>query len=177
MIEALGNIGDFVGGVGVVVTLAYLALQIRQNSRSVRAASAQAMLASLSQTLNAIGASPQASRAFAAGQLDPDSMTEDEAVQFVHLILGWFRVLEQAFYLHRLGGLDTDLWNGYVAQLRSFMQSPGVQRWWAVRAPLFHTEFREFIDDLSHDTSVPGGAATLEALTGNTALSDRRDTP
>ncbi len=29
MIEALGNIGDFVGGIGVVVTLLYLAVQIR----------------------------------------------------------------------------------------------------------------------------------------------------
>ena len=29
MIETLGNIGDFVGGIGVVVTLFYLAFQIR----------------------------------------------------------------------------------------------------------------------------------------------------
>ena len=32
MLEDLGNIGDFLGGIGVVVTLIYLALQIRQNS-------------------------------------------------------------------------------------------------------------------------------------------------
>ena len=41
-------------GGGVVVTLLYLALQIRQNSRSVRSASAQAMLGSLGQTISAI---------------------------------------------------------------------------------------------------------------------------
>ena len=35
-LEALGNIGDFVGGVAVVVTLLYLAVQIRQNTRQVR---------------------------------------------------------------------------------------------------------------------------------------------
>ena len=33
MIDALGNIGDFVGGIGVVVTLAYLAVQIRHSSK------------------------------------------------------------------------------------------------------------------------------------------------
>ena len=177
MIEALGNIGDFIGGIGVVVTLLYLALQIRQNSRSVRSASAQAMLASLSQTLNAIGTSRDASRVFATGQLEPDSLNEEEATQFAHLILGWFRVVEQAFYQHRLGGLDTDLWNGYVAQLSSFMQSPGVQRWWSVRAPLFHAEFREFIDELAVDTSVPGGALVLDALRGEATRSDQDDTP
>ena len=32
MLEALGNLGDFVGGVAVIVTLLYLASQIRQNT-------------------------------------------------------------------------------------------------------------------------------------------------
>ena len=35
--EDLGNVGDFVGGIGVIVTLIYLALQIRQNSQLLRA--------------------------------------------------------------------------------------------------------------------------------------------
>ena len=34
MLEALGNIGDFIGGIGVVITLAYLAVQIRHNTRA-----------------------------------------------------------------------------------------------------------------------------------------------
>ncbi len=36
MLEALGNIGDFLGRLGVVITLLYLAAQIRQNTRSSR---------------------------------------------------------------------------------------------------------------------------------------------
>ncbi len=48
MLEDLGNIGDFLGGIGVVVTLAYLAVQIRQNSRSVKVSAAQSVLQSLS---------------------------------------------------------------------------------------------------------------------------------
>lgn len=40
-VDALGNIGDFVGGIGVIVTLAYLAVQIRHNTRVARAATLQ----------------------------------------------------------------------------------------------------------------------------------------
>ncbi|MEP1472162.1 MAG: hypothetical protein ABJK25_14410 [Halieaceae bacterium] len=36
-LEDLGNIGDFLGGVGVVATLLYLAFQIRQNTRQLKA--------------------------------------------------------------------------------------------------------------------------------------------
>ena len=35
MLEALGNIGDFVGGIGVVATLVYLVIQIRQNTHQL----------------------------------------------------------------------------------------------------------------------------------------------
>ncbi len=41
MLEALGNIGDFLGGIGVVVTLLYLAAQIRQNTRMMRGTARQ----------------------------------------------------------------------------------------------------------------------------------------
>ena len=34
-LEALGNLGDFVGGIAVVVTLIYLALQVRQNNEQL----------------------------------------------------------------------------------------------------------------------------------------------
>ena len=35
-LDALGNLGDFIGGIGVLVTLIYLASQIRQNTSSVQ---------------------------------------------------------------------------------------------------------------------------------------------
>jgi len=37
-LESLGNLGDFIGGIGVVATLSYLAIQIRQGSQSQREA-------------------------------------------------------------------------------------------------------------------------------------------
>jgi hypothetical protein len=38
-LEAFGSIGDFVGGIGVIVSLLYLAVQIRQNTKAVRSSS------------------------------------------------------------------------------------------------------------------------------------------
>jgi hypothetical protein len=41
-LDAPGNIGDLVGGLGVVITLIYLAVQIRQNTATVRASGSAA---------------------------------------------------------------------------------------------------------------------------------------
>jgi hypothetical protein len=46
ILDALGNLGDFIGGIGgigVVITLIYLATQIRQNTSALRTASRQAI--------------------------------------------------------------------------------------------------------------------------------------
>ncbi|MEM9174812.1 MAG: hypothetical protein AAGC67_06230 [Myxococcota bacterium] len=39
MLETLANVGEFVGALGVIVSIGYLAVQIRQNTRAVRSAS------------------------------------------------------------------------------------------------------------------------------------------
>lgn len=36
MLDALGNVGDPLGGAGVVVTLIYLAIQLRRNTEQLR---------------------------------------------------------------------------------------------------------------------------------------------
>ena len=47
MVESLGNLGDFIGGIGVIITLIYLATQVRQNTAALRAASRQAIVAGM----------------------------------------------------------------------------------------------------------------------------------
>jgi hypothetical protein len=41
-LEDLGNIGEFVAAVGVIISLIYLAIQIRQNAEALRSAMQQA---------------------------------------------------------------------------------------------------------------------------------------
>jgi len=38
-LEALANVGEFVGAIGVIVTIGYLAVHIRQNTKAVRTSS------------------------------------------------------------------------------------------------------------------------------------------
>ncbi len=58
MLEDLGNIGDFLGGIGVVVTLAYLAVQIRKNTRSIRSAALDSISTSVSEFMDKVAQDP-----------------------------------------------------------------------------------------------------------------------
>jgi hypothetical protein len=81
-LEALGNIGDFLGGVGVLVTL-HLASQIRQNSHTGRNAAAESVLQTMISALQTASSSPQISRVIAVGQTNIEDLSEDERAQFL----------------------------------------------------------------------------------------------
>ena len=147
----------------------YLALQIRQNSRSVKAASAQAVLSAIAQSISSMSASSAASRVVILGQINFDQLSDDEQLQFAMWLLGWFRIFEQAHHQFRVGVLDPALWEGHAAQMESTIQSPVVRRWWAVRRSLFDPEFRRFVEELPTNSRVPGLSEIIAALKGGNA--------
>jgi hypothetical protein len=53
--EALGAIAEFLGAIAVLITLLYLARQIRQNRDSVESASAETVLSNISNVLQNAG--------------------------------------------------------------------------------------------------------------------------
>jgi len=75
-ITTLAAWGEFVGGIAVVVSLIYLASQIRQNSKLLRA-SATSTTAQLHMASNEmIAQDPEVSRLFFEGAADLDSLSE-----------------------------------------------------------------------------------------------------
>ena len=66
-LEDLGNIGEFVGAIAVVMSLLYLAIQIRQNTKTVRTSTYQSVLES-SHRVNEYLADPQRERLYRMGR-------------------------------------------------------------------------------------------------------------
>ena len=97
----LANLGEFIGGVAVLVTLIYLALQVRQNTRQSAGTLQYTMLAEHNRLLEATRASGEHA-AIAVKASRGDALDPVEEIQFqadVELALNnWFGV-QQAFDL------------------------------------------------------------------------------
>ena len=72
MLEALGNIGDFVGGIAVIATLVYLAVQVRQNTQQLRASALSTSTAANVAFNYSLGTDPGAARVFQVGLEEGD---------------------------------------------------------------------------------------------------------
>jgi hypothetical protein len=78
--EALGAIGEIVGAVAVVLTLGYLAVQIRQNTRTLRTSSHQASLDGFRELNRVLNELPELALIYRRGRNEPDSLPKDETL-------------------------------------------------------------------------------------------------
>lgn len=119
-IQDLGAIGDLVGGIAVVVTLIYLAIQIKQNTKVNASLIRQNFYdATQQQMLHAVE-SPGFNELIHRGWSTDDSLTDGEQVQVWRHMQGVLMGYQGAFEQYKSGALPEKDWALARLILRSF---------------------------------------------------------
>ena len=85
--EAISSIGELVGGVGVIITLLYLATQIRQNTRNLQQSASTVVNQALSDVNSRLSTDAEFVDIFLRGRLDIESLTPLELERFRPFIM------------------------------------------------------------------------------------------
>jgi hypothetical protein len=145
--EAVGAIADLVGEAGVVATLGYLAVQIRQNTISTRTSSYQAVVEALLDWSRSVGLDPTVAKLLSEGQRDLGALSSEQRAQFVFLQVSLFRNYENIFYQHEQGAIDEVVWEGWSLRMRRSFATAGVRAWWAQDRAAYSAPFRNFLEE------------------------------
>jgi hypothetical protein len=105
----LANLGQIIGAVAVVISLFYVASQIRQNTNAVRSATAQAVHEHFSIWYNLVAADAELAQIAANGLRDYSSLSEQERVRFVTTFMSFISYSQNAFLKWREGLLKPAL--------------------------------------------------------------------
>ncbi len=156
-LEDLGSAGEFIAAIATIATLAYLALQIRRNTTSVRAAS-RLEIASGWRAYNRLVLDSDARLTYAKGLHEFPDMPFEERSLF-SVLLGDHAVFFQGtFALYEEGQLDEGTYQDYLTWFACQVATPGGSAWWA--------ETRGFL--------VKGAAAAVDAKLTRGELPDIR---
>ena len=147
-LEDLGNVGEFLGGVAVVVSLLYLAVQIRQNTRSVRRSAYQAIVSSSVQASVAFANDEGLAELWAKGALEYSTLSSPERMRFASYAYGVLRSYENLFYQYEQGALEAELWQGFHNMLARDLKAPGLVVWWESQRNIFSSKFQQYVDEL-----------------------------
>jgi hypothetical protein len=143
----LANLKQIIGAIAVVVSLFYVAHQIRQNTNPVRSATAQTVHEHFSNWYNLVAADGALSQIAANGLRDYASLSEQERVRFVATFMSFVSYSQNAFLKWREGLLKPALWLGWEQVMMNLFGAPGGKAFWKERSYLFGEEFRRYIED------------------------------
>lgn len=123
-IQDIGSIGEIISAIAVIISLIYLATQIRQNTRAVRIQITQAIMESSNYIGNAL-AQPKVDKVYRKGRKDPHSLTKDEMAQFLLIAGQVVNFYEGLFLHHQSGAIDDDFFNNRWKTFQRMLKQPG----------------------------------------------------
>jgi hypothetical protein len=141
--NALGAIGEIIGALAVFLTLGYLAVQIRQNTKAVRASALDSSVNAVNNVRVAIFQSSEVTALYQEGLVNPEELGDGERERFrllMHTII-WsvWNIYAQTEY----GGLSSSTWAAQLPFLNRVMNTRGGIWFWDKYQMEFEESFRK----------------------------------
>lgn len=172
----LASIGSFVSGVAVLVSLVYLSLQIRQNTRHSQALIQQGRAARIADTALRLAELRGEDGLNDCFEGVPGASAKDIS-RFLNLARAVFISAEDSFFQGEEGLLGPTAFESYKASLRSGMGSKGVAAGWLMTRDMYEPRFRAFIDGILGDVGPAAARRSTDAWQAALAsLSNDRET-
>ena len=128
-IQDWGALGEVFGAMGVIVTLIYLARQIRENSRQVRVSSITSINHLINEAWDPVYSNDRNIRVWTTGLRSPLDLDEEDLALFHLFMTRLINVLDTAAAQHSYNVLTTDQFRKYAVRLNSLLSTPGGEHW------------------------------------------------
>jgi hypothetical protein len=159
MLETLANWGEFLGGIAVVLSLIYVAIQIRSSVKLARVDSQTRITELWTHWAMVLAADNDAAKIFHKGAHDLESLTLDERIRFNQITSMYFGILETA-YVHELAGVgySEEPHRRHRNSAYGVFKLPGVYAWWQVnRGRILSPSIEKYLFERLEADSEEGG--------------------
>ena len=145
--EAIRAVAELAGAIGIIASLVYLALQIRHNTKTVRASVFQATLIEMVRMRVAAGQDPKmATLLYETARHSYSQLPEHEQKQALHLIVGLCRLYENVHHQHARRMIEDAMWEPWHHEITEIVRTSSFQQLWEEIAPSFNKEFRAYVE-------------------------------
>lgn len=157
--QVIGAIGEVLGAAGVILTLGYLAKQIKHTREATLQATRHAGSTRASAMLDTLVNNPDTSRLFLRGAASDPSLEPHDLLSYRSFLLQQAWIWQDMWEQEQEGLLSQGFAESFHAARRDTMGAPGWQAWFEVRKHWLGSDFRAFLEsELEHVNEYkPGG--------------------
>jgi hypothetical protein len=147
-LESLANLGEIIGAITVVVSLIYLAVQVRQNTQAQQTENFSRALDRVAAIQATLSQDPETSVIFSRGVSDPSDLTSRERMQFTWTMYELFGAFEFMFLASKTNAIPDEIWQRWSSAVAWWLSYSGVKVWWKARPIPFSESFTSYIESL-----------------------------
>ena len=143
MLETLANFGEFIAAIGVIISLVYLALQVRHSTNMARVEAHQAFTQSFFATIGELAKDEALHRIYRRGMWEGEALDEYEKDRLGMVLYQMFVAYSS---VHQAAKIDPELVELSQSGWSVLLASPFAREWWKRHRVNFAGSFREMID-------------------------------
>ena len=123
--EAISAIGQIVGALAVLITLIYLAVQLRQNTAAVATSTYESTMTGFNDINVVVASHPALASLLDRGCQGIGNLSPEETVQFNFLLRCYANQWWKLFKLYERGSLPGYEWKIFAQEAAQFLEQPG----------------------------------------------------
>ena len=150
-LQSLANIAEIIGSVVVILSLVYLAVQVRQHTEAQRTENYARALERLAAFQSMLSTDSEISIIFSKGLDDSSALNTQEKLRFNWTMYEAFGAFQFTFHAAKKDSIDDEIWSRWSKAIAWYLSFPGVQMWWTVRPLPFTESFSLFVESLLED--------------------------
>jgi phosphoketolase len=153
-LEDLGNLGEFIASTGVLVTLIYLAIQIRQNTSAVKIQTRQAIAEAQFTNINVRATDPQLPMIIMKTNRG-EPLTEEEDSRLYFHADATMRQFENFFSQYQAGVVSEKDWEALRQGMIRTLRADRPREIWSNLKPTYNEEFAAAVDAALNEHTEP----------------------
>jgi hypothetical protein len=142
--DAISAVGEIIGAVAVVVSLIYVAAQIRQNTQMARSTAKQSLTEA---THGVIYKAMDYSTEWVKLMTGEEPSSQEEDARMSLLARACLRGFETQCYQYESGLLEEQEWKALRAAICTITAWPGFNRYWQQLTPMMSERLRRVIEE------------------------------
>ena len=144
--EIIGRLGQVLGPIGVVISLIYLAIQIRKRKRQSRNLAMNALVTQLSELMSSQVETLDLCDLWLRGLESYDELDGPSKLRFAAHLERQLRAADSLYLQFLDGALKPRLWPWFDGAIADVAAYPGFQKWWLTRKHWYSDELCRLID-------------------------------
>ncbi len=150
-LEQLGNLGEFLGSIGVIVSLIYLGFQIKNQNAESRLMVINVLTQQWTELMKMVAENEEFADIWLRGLQDYEGLSPVEKTRMGSLLGQLTNVAQGLLQQYQLGRIDQATWEAFERRVTDVICSPGGRSWWPTRKHWFSEPLQTYYEKLLSD--------------------------